>query len=274
MKKASEILEIIDEIISTINKYRVDPGFKDEIRRRKSRNPDHVKSDSEVLRLIASLIAYSQNAKSGSVGRMLGSGTFDMIFHHFNVGMVANADENKIINKYWKTKKDCINNETWNQLTVIRQQRKIYSIIQCAKAMQDIQNKYGSFHGFLSQYKLPKDLKSINDMENFWSTFNDIKNKLQNVRMPFISKTTTLLHLLMDLGYPCMKPDLVVMKVSEELGLVDSNKGERNLIKAIKAVQIYHIQTQMKPSIVDLYFLIWGGQDGVKGLVKPLFYQI
>jgi hypothetical protein len=77
----------------------------------------------------------------------------------------------------------------------------------------------------------------------------------------------------MDLGYPCVKPDSVVMNVSKKLGLVPSDKGDPNLIEAVESIQQYCIVKNMKPSIIDLYFLIYGGQDGVRNLVLPRFYN-
>ena len=63
------------------------------------------------------------------------------------------------------------------------------------------------------------------------------------------------------------------MRVSKELGLVNSETGDQNLIQAVQAIQQFSLQTGTKPAIVDLYFSIWGGQDELKRLVKPEFYD-
>ena len=101
---------------------------------------------------------------------------------------------------------------------------------------------------------------------------NNTFKSLKANKIPFFSSTTSLLHFLLDAGYDCIKPDLVVMKVSKKLGIVDSDKGNKNLIKTVKTIQQYSIKTKIKPPIVDFYFLIDEGQLGAKKYVNPQFY--
>ena len=89
-----------------------------------------------------------------------------------------------------------------------------------------------------------------------------LKEKLLEIEVPFISSTTTLLHLLLELGYNCVKPDRVIMKVSKEIGIVNSEKGEKNLKLATKSLQYYSIITGISSQIIDLYFLVYGKQTG------------
>jgi hypothetical protein len=62
------------------------------------------------------------------------------------------------------------------------------------------------------------------------------------------------------------------MKVSKKLGIVDSDKGNKNLMKTVKTIQQYSIRTKRRPTIVDFYFLIDEGQLGAKKYVTPQFY--
>jgi hypothetical protein len=75
------------------------------------------------------------------------------------------------------------------------------------------------------------------------------------------------------LGYDCVKPDLVVMKVSKKIGIVDEEKAEKNLIKTVRVIQEYSIERKIKPAVIDLYFLIDEGQLDAKKYVESTFYK-
>ena len=91
-------------------------------------------------------------------------------------------------------------------------------------------------------------------------------------KIPFFQSTTSLLHLLLDLGYDCVKPDLLVMKVAKKLNIVDSVVGNKNFRKTVRLIQEYAIDRKIRPSVVDFYFLIDEGQMGARKFVKPEFY--
>ena len=83
--------------------------------------------------------------------------------------------------------------------------------------------------------------------------------------MPYYKNITTLLHLLLHLGFPCLKPDLIVMTVAAKIGIVAERKNhntygfkERKL--AVKTIQQYCLNRNIKPAVMDLYILIYGGQ--------------
>jgi hypothetical protein len=63
------------------------------------------------------------------------------------------------------------------------------------------------------------------------------------------------------------------MKVSKKLGIVETEKGEDNLIKTVKTIQQYSIERKIRPTIVDFYFLIEEGQLGAKKYVRQDFYN-
>ena len=153
----------------------------------------------------------------------------------------------------------------------IRFKRKVKSIIDCAKSFELIHDKYGSFKTLLSD--IPKGLKSKTDVESFWKGFNDLKKIMGDVKMPFFRSSTSLLHLLLHIGFPCIKPDLIVMRVAKKIGIVDFEKGERNLLQSVKVIQLYSVDKDIKPSIVDLYLLIYGGQRWAMQFVTKSFYE-
>ena len=90
--------------------------------------------------------------------------------------------------------------------------------------------------------------------------------------MPFFKQSTSLLHFLLHIGYDCIKPDVIIMKVAKELGIVSSN-SEKEKLQVVRFVQLYSISRRMRPSIVDFYLLIYGGQRWAKQFVHPSFYE-
>jgi hypothetical protein len=88
----------------------------------------------------------------------------------------------------------------------------------------------------------------------------------------------------MDRGFDCAKPDLAVMKAAVEMGIApDAPKQKRNpdkscayperdLRNAIKAIQSYAVCRSTRAPVMDLYFLIHGGQLGVRELVQDGYY--
>ena len=252
------IFKSIDLIRKEVDSARIEPKFSEEIEKRNQRNPVTIQNDDDVLRRFAQLIAFSQNARSNLVFDMLDKGVFDDIFHNFEVDEVAKMIPNTIIACYW------------DRIKVIRFKKKIDSIVGCAKSLALIRSKYGGFASLLKD--IPIDLKSKKDVEIFWEEFNSLKTKLEKANMPFFKRPTSLLHFLLDIGYDCIKPDLVIMKIAKELRIVFSN-SEKEKLKVVRFVQLYSISRRMRPSIVDFYLLIYGGQHWAKQFVHPSFYE-
>jgi len=120
---------------------------------------------------------------------------------------------------------------------------------------------------------IPKTIKSESDIKEFWSGFKILQQKLKSTNTPFLRETTTLLHFLLDIGYDCIKPDSAVMKASKKIGIVESETGEKNLIKTVKFIQNYALKKDLRPCTIDLYLLIAGKQTEASLLVDKIFYQ-
>jgi hypothetical protein len=60
--------------------------------------------------------------------------------------------------------------------------------------------------------------------------------------------------------YDCIKPDSAVMKVSKNLGIVNKESGDINFTKTVRTIQEYSIERNLRPAVLDLYFLIEGRQ--------------
>jgi HD superfamily phosphodiesterase len=259
-KQMMNLYNSIDCIMSRVNSAKKEPEFSKEIEERLQRSPKIVKDDKDVLREFSKLIAFSQNAKSNLVSDMLDRNVWEGIFHKFEVYEVAKMNAKVVEDKHWE------------KIKVIRFRRKIRWIIGCAKSLTVIRKRHGSFSNLLKKADIPIRLPSERDIEDFWAGFTVLKKELREVNMPFFKRDTSLLHFLLHAGYDCIKPDLVVMKVAKELGIVPSEKGTKNLLQVVKFVQAYSVKRRIKPSVIDFYLLIYGGQLWARQFVHPSFY--
>ena len=125
----------------------------------------------------------------------------------------------------------------------------------------------------LNEINIPKEIKTEVDIENFWKGFDKLLKTLKENKIPFFQSTTSLLHFLLDSGYDCVKPDLVVMKVSKKLKFVEEVTGDKNFRKAVRTIQEYSLNRNIRPTIVDYYFLIDEAQRGAKKYVTEEFYK-
>lgn len=251
----------IDLIRRKVDAARKEPEFSERLKERIQRTPASLESDSDVLRVFARLIAYSQNAKAALVSAMLSKGIFETAFHSFEVEQVR------------MLKPEALEGMYWNIIRPIRFKRKVWAIISCAESLSSIKVKYGSFTHLLERTGIPSTLHSAADVERFWQGFDGLLLVLKEEEMPFFRCTTSLLHFLLSVGYDCVKPDIVVMRVAEEGKMVTSRTGDGNLRKVVRDIQLYSVERQIRPNVVDLYFLVYGGQTGVRHLVHPWFYS-
>ena len=247
----------IDNIIETIDRFRNEPLFSQEKVGRQNKIASLLLDDKEILRIFSHLIAYSQNANSKIVDEVLESGKFDEAFENFEIDKVVNLNPCDIADTHWSSIKG------------IRQQTKLFHIVSLARRMKSI----GTLTDILNQANIPTSIRSEEDIDKFWIGFNKLLQSMESHKIPFFRSTTSLLHFLLHIGYDCVKPDLVVMRVAKKLEIVEKETGNKNLTKAVRFVQEYSLDRNIKPSIVDLYFLIDEGQMGAKKYVKPEFYN-
>lgn len=257
MKDNCKLYQDIDTLITNINKFKVEPLFDEEKAIRQQKSVTLLIDNSKILKTLSYLIAYSQNANSKSVEQVLKSGNFDKAFDYFNIDDVVKLNPCDIVDNHWDLIKG------------IRQQAKLFHIVSLARKIKTI----GSLATILNENNIPKSIKSEKDINDFWNGFDRLLATLKNNKIPFFQSTTSLLHFLMDMGYDCLKPDLVVMKVAKKLKIVEDELGDKNLRKTVRTVQEYCIDRQSKPSVIDFYFLIDEGQMGIKKFVKPEFYK-
>lgn len=250
----NHIFTLLDDIILRIQRYKIEPLLSEEIADRERRKPEKLKTDDDFLRAITILITFSQNARSDKVQNIWkNTDYFEQAFCRFNIDAVANLDPQKIIMNYWE------------KIKIIRFKKKIDSIIGCAQSIKEISRKHGSFSNFFQEIAIPIRIKNREDINIFWLGFNRLLREFKEIKMPFLGNVTTLLHLLLDMGYDCVKPDIILLKFSNEIGITDKKKF-------VRALQEYSLLRNIRPSLVDLYLLIYGKQLGAKHFVNPEYY--
>ena len=249
----------IDNIIERVNEFKISPIFENEVRDRDNREVPKKLTDDQLLRVFSNLIAYSQNANSKLVKQLIFSNVLEEVFESFSVDKVSQIDGAELIGKYWFEKK----------ISCIRFKSKIFKIIKFATQIKT----FGSLSAILTDTQFPKRINAEDDIQKFWKGFKVLQTNLSDRDVPFLKSTTTLLHYLLDAGYDCIKPDLVVMKVANKLKIVDRETGDLNFRETVKLVQQYSLSRGIRPSIIDLYFLIEGGQKAAIEYVRPEFYE-
>ena len=257
MTDTAKIFEKIDNIIKTIDGFKIEPLFSEEKDRRQNKIVSSLPDDNKILKTLSYLIAFSQNSNSETVEQVLKSGKFDTAFENFNIDNVVALNPCDIADKHWASIKG------------IRQQAKLFHIVSLARKIK----KNGSFADILNQTNIPTTIRTENDIEHFWLGFDRLLVTLKKNKIPFFQSTTSLLHFLLDIGYDCVKPDLVVMKVSKKLNIVDTETGDKNFRKTVRFIQSYSIDRKIRPSIIDFYFLIDEGQMGARKFVIQDFYK-
>ena len=245
-----ELYEKIDRIFIKVNDCRKEPKFSDEVNSRNNKFPNTNMSQNELLEKMATLICFSQNAKASAVDKMINKPEFAEIFQGFDINSVANMNPNKIIS------------ESWELLKPIRFKGKINSIVKCAVLINS-----GKFNLSAMVKNIPVKIQTHDDIKEFWKNFYIFREKLNEIKMPFYSNTTSLLHLLLFLGYDCIKPDTIVMDVAiNNLHIVTGTK-DNDRINVVTAIQEYALYKHIRPTIVDFYLLVYGGQTWAKNFI-------
>jgi hypothetical protein len=270
-ERLDSTIRAIDGMVERINRFKVEPRFSAEMKERELKRPDFNLKDEYLLSRLVALIAYSQQAPSDRVTRLLQTPIFSEIFHDYSVEESAGLSPDKIINAHWP------------QITAIRFKSKIDAMVDCAKCLLLIQKQYGSFMKYLEKSGLPSTISSDAEFVSFWEGFNRVQAEFLHYKVPYFCNLTSLCHLLLDFGFDCAKPDSAVMKAAVDLGIVPlppmgrnsekrRNHPEENLRTAVQTIQAYAVRRRTRVPVIDQYFLIHGGQRDSVQFVRPDYF--
>lgn len=211
------------------------------------------------MRSFAAAIAYSQGAQSKVIGILIQQPVFRRAFADFCPAKLAQTHPSAIRDNYW-----------W-ELSAMRFHSKVDAIVDCARVLLEIERECGSFRNYLLAYKIPRRIRSREDIVQFWNGFDSLLADLRRRAMPFFRSTTSLLQLLLDLDYDSVKPDLIVMRLARRLGMVDEEAGERNLRAVVQMLQEYAVNRQIQVAALDSYMLAFGGQTEAASFLTKHF---
>lgn len=257
--QTKKIYDSIDKIFKKVDKYKIDPELYNEIKERNSRTVFNEISNDELLRKYAEIVCFSQRTNSKLVRDiLLPSKEYKAAFRNFSTKEVSKLDSEDVKAKYWK-----------KPLTYMTFPSKISAIIDFAK---HIESK-NSISKELLNTGIPRKLKTQNDVDKFWIEFDTLLTKMKERKVRYLQTTTSLLHFLLDFGYDCIKPDSAVLEVCQRLGIIEKKSGDKNLRKAVDFLLRYSVEKGLRPSIVDLHFLIDKPQEGARKYVREKYFM-
>jgi len=254
MREIPDFLNDIKSLFEYIYRYAT-PEFHLEYQTRDQRRPPDLLSANAELRRIALVYAYSGGVQARPVRAMINENHYDLAFSEFEVEIVRKINPCDVYDLHWESIKS-IKNES-KLLWIVRAARVLFS--------------GNSFFSELIANHVPTYIKKIDDVEMFWLTLKKVEKKLKKMHLSGMQSVTSQLHFLMELGYDCVKPDRIVMDVAQELGMVGASRENADLIRVARLLQIFALNMEVRPAILDMYFLIQGGHTDAKNWTTPDF---
>ena len=234
-------------------------GWGREIANRTRRSFRSIPGDREIMRRICIAIAFSQGSRSSLVGELIQLPVFKDAFAAFDPVVLARRDPERILYRYW------------SRLSHFRFRGKIPRIVKCAQALNGIIREHKSFLNYLKRFDIPRRIRTIRQLDQFWQHFDELQVDLRRRQVPFFRSTTSLLQLLLDLDYDSVKPDLIVMRLARRIGIVNRETGDTALRECVRFLQAYSIEQSCRASELDLAVLAFGGQTGARQLLTQKF---
>jgi DNA-3-methyladenine glycosylase I len=129
---------------------------------------------------------------------------------------------------------------------MIRNRRKIQACVKNARAVREIVSKHGSFQRFVDSFAPTKSF------ENLMLLKEDLEYRFEG-----LGRVTTY-HLLMDIGMPVIKPDRVLCRIFQRLGLIE-NEGQ--LLKTVIHARKFAQATGHPIRYIDIVFVAYGQME-------------
>jgi DNA-3-methyladenine glycosylase I len=129
---------------------------------------------------------------------------------------------------------------------MIRNQRKIQACIENARTFQNIIREYGSFDTYI------KSFSATEFFENLLLLKEELEYKFNG-----FGKVTTY-HFLTDIGLPVLKPDRVICRIFQRLGLIEN---DQQLLKTIIQGRKFAEATGHPLRYIDIVFVAYGQME-------------
>lgn len=185
-------------------------------------------SDNEYYTMLVDIIFYA-GFRASVVTRYI-----DTIHSHFS--------DYRIVSKY--SSADIV--KICNDSKMIKNRLKIEACVKNAKRFEEIVSKHGSFKEYIDFY-----LPDSNE-----DTLYKFKRNLEK-NFSYIGGITSY-HFMTDIGLNVLKPDRVILRIFERLGLIEYRNDN---IGAIKAGRAFSQATELPIRYIDVIFVLYGQLD-------------
>lgn len=132
---------------------------------------------------------------------------------------------------------------------MIRNRRKINACIENARVMRELIAEHGSMAHYIA---------SFNATESFENLLL-LKEALE-ARFQYLGGVTVS-HFLTDIGMPVLKPDRVISRIFERLGLIEK---EGQLLKAVIQGRKFAESTGLPIRYIDIVFVAYGQAQSIE----------
>jgi DNA-3-methyladenine glycosylase I len=136
--------------------------------------------------------------------------------------------------------------EILNNPKMIRNRRKVEACIENARVFTGIVSEYGSFQTYIDSFAPNASFENL----------MLLKEELE-YRFNGLGRITTY-HFLTDIGMPVLKPDRVICRIFERLGLLES---EEQLLKAVIQGRKFAEATGYPIRYIDIVFVSYGQME-------------
>lgn len=139
---------------------------------------------------------------------------------------------------------------------MIRNQHKIKACIENAKTFQEILSEYGSFQNYVESFG------ALSSFENLMLLKEELEYKFAGIGQ------ITIYHYLTDIGMPVLKPDRVICRIFQRLGLIEN---EQQLLKTVIQGRKFAESTEHPIRYIDIVFVAYGQVQSLEfGLEKGI----
>lgn len=192
---------------------------------------DKIMSDDDYCLAIVDVIFYS-GFKAATVDRYI-----DRIHIHF--------PSYKVVNDYSMLKIEEIKNDP----NMIQNKSKIDACVKNAKKITELVNKYGNMKSYIDSFNPDSGDESL----------NNLKRSLER-NFSYLGPITSY-HFMTDIGLNVLKPDRVIMRIFDRLGLI---KDQNDLVGAIEVGREFSNATNLPIRFIDIIFVMYGQLNQLK----------
>ena len=126
---------------------------------------------------------------------------------------------------------------------MIRNRKKINGCIENAKLFKTIIQKHGSFHNYIESFNGKESSDGLLLLKE------DLESKFTGLGK------VTVYHFLTDIGFPVLKPDRVICRIFERLGLIDNRE---QIHQAVLQGRKFAEATDYPIRYIDIVFVAYG----------------